>query len=92
MSKEKTTKESVNSALRKTDVMRCPSKLILENRTDLPMVDFLRLAQKVVSMGRISNDDKQYCYLTSFTIDGQEYHIISDLNEKSDKLTFYKRP
>lgn len=68
------------------------SKLILENRTDLPMVDFLRLAQEVVSMGRISNDDKQYCYLTAFTIDGQEYHIVSDLNEKSDKLTFYKRP
>lgn len=74
------------------DVMRCPSKLILENQTDLPMVDFLRLAQEVVLMGRISNDDKQYCYLTSFTIDGQEYHIVSDLNEKSDKLTFYKRP
>jgi hypothetical protein len=36
--------------------------------------------------------DKQYCYLTSFTIDGKEYHIVSDLNEKSDKLTFYKRP
>jgi hypothetical protein len=76
----------------KLPVMRCPSKLILENRTDLPMVDFLRLAQEVVSMGRISNDDKQYCYLTAFTIDGQEYHIVSDLNEKSDKLTFYKRP
>lgn len=43
-------------------------------------------------MGRISNNDKQYCYLTSFTINGQEYHIVSDLNEKSDKLIFYKRP
>lgn len=76
----------------KLPVVRCPSKLILENQTDLPMVDFLRLAQEVVSMGRISNDDKQYCYLTAFTIDGQEFHIVSDLNEKSDKLTFYKRP
>jgi hypothetical protein len=92
MSTDKTSKENLNSAFRKTDVMRCPSKLILENRTDLPMVDFLRLAQEVVSMGRISNDGKQYCYVTSFTIDGQEYHIVSDLNEKSDKLTFYKRP
>ena len=68
-----------------------PSKLILENRTDLPMLDFLRLAQKVVSIGRISKNNKQYCYLTSFRIDGQEYYIVSDLNEKSDKLTFYKR-
>jgi hypothetical protein len=84
--------ESMKPALSKGAVMRCPSKLILENRTDLPMVDFLRLAQEVVSMGRISNDDKQYCYLTAFTIDGKEYHIVSDLNEKSDKLTFYKRP
>ncbi len=75
-----------------TAVMRDHSKLILENLTNLPMVDFLRLAQEVVSVGRISNNDKQYCYLTSFTIDDQEYHIISDLNEKSDKLTFYKRP
>lgn len=75
-----------------TAVMRDHSKLILENLTNLPMVDFLRLAQEVVSVGRISNDDKQYCYLTSFTIDDQEYHIVSDLNEKSDKLTFYKRP
>ena len=85
-------KEARNHASCQTAVMRCHSKLILENRTDLPMVDFLRLAQKVVSMGRISNDDKQYCYLTAFAIDGQEYHIGSDINEKSDKLTFYKRP
>lgn len=73
-------------------VIGCPFKLILENRTDLPMVDFLRLAQEVVSMGRISNDNRQYCYLTSFIIDDQEYHIVSDLNDKSDKLTFYRRP
>ncbi len=86
------TENPQNSDLRETNDMGCPSKLILENRTDLPMVDFLRLAQEVISMGRISNNYKQYCYLTSFTIDGQEYHIVSDLNEKSDKLTFYKRP
>ena len=72
--------------------MRCPSKLILENQTDLPMVDFLRLAQEVILMSRISNNDKQYCYLTSFTINGQEYHIVRKNNKKSDKLTFYKCP
>lgn len=92
MSNEKLSNEATNPPLRKGDVIGCPSKLILENRTDLPMVDFLRLAQEVVSMGRISNDDKQYCYLTAFTIGGQEYNIVSDLNERSDKLTFYKRP
>ena len=80
------------ATLHKDTGIGCPSKLILENRTDLPMVYFLKLAQEVVSMGRICNDDKQYCYLTAFMIDGQEYHIVSDLNEKSDKLTFYKCP
>jgi hypothetical protein len=89
---EETSKKNETAKLGIGAVIGCPSKLILENRTDLPMVDFLRLAQEVVIMGRISNDEKQYCYLTSFTIDGKEYHIVSDLNEKSDKLTFYKRP
>jgi hypothetical protein len=64
-------------------------KLILENRTDLPMKDFLKLAQEVVSAGRISNNDMQYCYVTSFTVDGKKYYIASDLNKKSDKLTLY---
>ena len=92
MKKEEQNIEKANTkALSKTNVICCPSKLILENRTDLKMLDFLRLAQEVVSMGRISNYNKQYCYATSFTIDGQEYHIVSDLNEKSDKLTLYKR-
>lgn len=88
----KVSKKSQSEQSCQTAVMRYPSKLILENQTDLPMVDFLRLAQEVVSLGRISNNGKQYCYLNSFKINGQEYHIVSDLNEKSDKLTFYKRP
>ena len=66
------------------------TKLILENKTDLPMIDFLRLAQEVVKLGRISKDGKQYCYAVSFKIDGEQYHIISELNKKSDKLTFIK--
>ena len=73
-------------------VIGCPSKLLLANRTDLPMVEVLRLAQEVISTGRISNDGNQYCYVTSFTIDGQEYGIVSDLNEEAYRLTFYKSP
>jgi hypothetical protein len=65
-------------------------KLILENKSDLTTIEFIRLAQTVILMGRISNDNKQYCYMTSFIINGEEYHIVSDLNEKSDKLTIYK--
>lgn len=67
-------------------------KLILVNESDLPMTDFLVLALEVVKSGRLSNNSKQYCYFTSFTITGGVYCIVSDLNEKSDKLTLYKPP
>jgi hypothetical protein len=74
----------------KTDAMQPPSKLILDNQTDLPMVDFLSIAQKIVASGRISNDERQYCDLTVCVVDDQEYHIASELNENSDKLTLTK--
>jgi hypothetical protein len=63
-------------------------KLIIQNDSDLKMEDVLGIAQYVVKMGRISG--KQYCYLTSLKVDGTEYHVVSDLNKKSDKLTVYK--
>jgi hypothetical protein len=66
------------------------TKLILENQSDLTMQDFLALASEVIKMGRISNDSKQYCYLSSFEVNNNEYHIVSDLNAKSDRLTIYK--
>lgn len=66
------------------------TKLILENKSDLTMQDFLILASEIIKMGRISNDSKQYCYLSSFEVGENEYHVVSDLNEKSDKLTLYK--
>jgi hypothetical protein len=67
------------------------NKIILENRSDLSMLDFIKLAEKVIEGGRISNEGKQYCYLTAFTVeDSYDYHIVSELNEKSDKLILYK--
>lgn len=65
-------------------------KLIIVNHTDLPMESVLSLAQRVVKLGRISNDAKQYCYCTIIRENGAEYSILSDLNTKSDKLTIYK--
>ena len=62
-------------------------KLILVNKTDLPTDVFLRLVGMVVDGGRISNDGKQYCYLTIFKVEGVEYSVYSDLNKKSDKFT-----
>ncbi len=70
-------------------------KLILVNKSDLPMVDFMSLAKAVISSGRVSNNDTQYTYLSSFKIyddkhNLNEYHIVSDKNKNSDRLTFYK--
>lgn len=65
-------------------------KLILENKSDLSTNVFLDLCKDVISMGRISNNDTQYCYLTAFEVNGETYHIVSDLNKKSDRLTLYK--
>jgi len=67
-------------------------KLILENKSDLPINVFLDLCKDVISMGRVSNNDTQYCYLTAFQVNGEVYHIVSDLNNKSDRLTLYKVP
>ena len=75
-----------------TPVAKQPNRIIIENRTDIPIADVLLLVRRVVSMGRISRDKKQYCYLASYTVDGQEYHLVSDLNKKSDKFVFYKVP
>lgn len=68
-------------------------KLILQNDApDIDMTTFLLWATHVVGAGRVSNNGRQYCYLTSFLLKGSEYHIVSDLNKKSDKLILYKVP
>lgn len=67
-------------------------KIIIQNESDLPMSHVLRLVEDVVKMGRISNNEKQYCYLAAYTVGEKKYHIVSDLNEKSDKFTIYQVP
>ena len=66
------------------------NKLILVNDSDLSMESFMAMAQRVVKLGLISKDNKQYCYLSVYEVEGKEYHIVSDLNAKSHRLTIYK--
>ena len=66
------------------------SKIIIKNQTEMDDVSVLTLVQSVIKNGRISNNEKQYCYLTSFEIEKKEYHIVTDLNKCSDVFTFYK--
>ncbi len=66
------------------------NKIIIKNQTDLDMISVMELVKKTITLGRISNNDKQYCYLTSYEIDNQEYHLVTDLRKCSDVFTFYK--
>ena len=63
-------------------------KIIIENRslevTDLQALD---LVKQVMNGGRVSNDGKQYCYLT--TAMNGEIHIATDLNKCSDRFIVY---
>ena len=58
-------------------------RLIIENRTKLPMKDALPYALQVVEMGRISGEKTQYCYMTGWP-DGTR--VTSFKNDKSDRL------
>lgn len=43
-------------------------KMIIKNLTDIPDIEVINIVVKVIQMGRISNDGKQFCYLTVFNI------------------------
>ena len=63
------------------------SKLIIENRTKgLSDYQCLAYVQEVIAQGRISNNDKQYCYLTAFKKVSGEIMVSTDLNKKSDRF------
>ena len=62
------------------------NKLIIENRTELTDLDAVRLAGKVIKIGRVSNNGKQYCYGTGVHFEGKDYMIYTNLNKKSDKF------
>ncbi len=66
-------------------------KIIIKNESELPMTKVLNLVDEVMKMGRVSNNNKQYCYLTVFEIEGLKYQIVTDLRKKSDVFTIYKQ-
>ena len=65
------------------------SKLIIKNQTDIDDFSVLTLVQRVIKEGRISNNGKQYCYLTCFEIKNKEYHMVTNLLKCYDVFTFY---
>ena len=63
-------------------------KIIIENRTTIPMKDTLFMVAKVISAGRISNNYTQYCYATTFA-DGVS--VITSKNKYSDRFIIVNR-
>lgn len=63
-------------------------KLIIENRSDLDIETVFILVRKVIEEGRVSNDGKQYCYVTSFVVgeDAKRFMVSTDVNKKSDRF------
>jgi len=63
------------------------SRIIINNDTDLTDLRALFLIAKVVEMGKISNDEKQYCYVTRF--DGEIY-VATDLLKNGHSFRIWK--
>lgn len=58
-------------------------RIIIENRSNASDKRVLKAVADVIDLGRISNNEKQYCYLTTF-FDGLK--ISTDLNKASDRF------
>jgi len=59
------------------------SRLIVDCRANITMAEALEYAAVVVGKGRISNEGKQYCYVSSFK-DGIVAH--ASVNKTSDRI------
>ena len=70
-------------------VVAMSEKLIIENKTELPMKEVLSYVKTVIEQGKISETakGKQYCFVTCFP-DG--ITIYADKNKKSDRLIVIK--
>ena len=67
-------------------------RIIINNRSELPDTKALEIVLKVMEAGRISNDGKQYCYLSTSYVDGVQYDVATDLRKGSDSFTVYYSP
>ena len=59
-------------------------RIIVENRTKLPMNEVLPYVGKVIADGRISNNNTQYCYVNVWQAAG--ITVCADKNKKSDRF------
>jgi len=62
------------------------NKIIIDNRSDLSDINALSVVCSVVREGRISNNNRQYCYYCTTKFDNKKYGISTYLNKKSDRF------
>ncbi len=62
-------------------------KMIINNKSGLGDDIALTLVVDCIKNGRISNDVKQYCYASLYSVEGKKYALYSDLNKASDSFT-----
>lgn len=61
--------------------------IIIRNATDLPMTECLNYIEAVIAMGRVSDDGRSYCFVTSFK-DG--IHVAAHKRKDSDVFNIWK--
>lgn len=47
----------------------------------------VQLVESVIRQGKISNEGKNYCFATSFTVNGNKYMVVT--NDKTKSIMFY---
>lgn len=47
----------------------------------------VQLVESVIRQGKISNDGRNYCFATSFVVNGGEYMVVA--NDKTKSTMFY---
>jgi len=67
-------------------------RIIINNQSELPDSKALEMCLSVISKGRVSNNNKQYCYLTRFKLCGIEYDVAAYLRKGCDSFTVYYSP
>lgn len=63
------------------------NRIIINNKTELTDLECLEMVKDVIKQGRCSNDNMQYCYLTSFKRYNKQYQVSTDLRIRSDSFT-----
>lgn len=58
-------------------------KIIIENRTGMPLAQVIWYVKQVMENGRVSNNGENYCYVTTWR---NGITVYADKNKNSDKF------